>query len=732
MTYAKTIAATLLLASSTLFAVKTQYWITNTEEAFAKGTLINLVINNRGAMKLSRQTKSLLPEDQHFDAITAMAVASDGSIIFGTFPDNKIIQFKEGKLETLAELEDKTITTIYITTDNKILVATAGERGEILQVTKAGEAPRSIFTREGVDYIWSILQSGDKLLLATGPDAVIYQLRPDGTSAQVAKLDGENVLSMIAGKDGTVYAGTGENGLVYRIDSNSGKPFLLYDAAEAEITSLAMDKDGNLIAATGEEREAAPVPPKMETGKPEQVENHPNIPSKTPTAPKEGEGAELPGMIPRDQPAAPESVSTTQESAPNEPTIPNMPGIGSSNVAASETQGNAVYKISPAGFCTELYRGPVIIHSMAIDENAIILGTGDEGKVIEINPSAEENAILAHTDSAQVNHIARAKDGSILLGTSNAGQILSMSNGYASEGSYESEIHDAAGAATFGTTQLRGQLPEGTSLTVSVRSGNSADPEKGGWSDWSASEPVKEYLPTKTAAGRYFQYKLNFKTFDSTKSAELDEIIQSYQRPNIAPRVTSISVMPDNQTPANGTHAISWEATDDNGDSMEYTVYSRVVGKSAWVELAKDLSTVTYAWTSKDTVDGRYEIKVVASDAKDNQPGEGLTASRLSSPITVDNSPPVIGDIAVSPDGANTKVTLRAVDRAGSIEKLEYALDNAIHWQKRLPDDTIADSPEERFTVLLTGISKGPHTLSVRATDQQGNVSYENINVTGQ
>ena len=86
----------------------------------------------------------------------------------------------------------------------------------------------------------------------------------------------------------------------------------------------------------------------------------------------------------------------------------------------------------------------------------------------------------------------------------------------------------------------------------------------------------------------------------------------------------------------------------------------------------------------------------------------------------------MIGDAKV--DG--TTVTFRVVDRAGTVASVEYAVDSATHWQKSLPDDTMADSPEERYTLALKGLAKGQHTLTVRATDDRGNAGYETISVS--
>ena len=57
------------------------------------------------------------------------------------------------------------------------------------------------------------------------------------------------------------------------------------------------------------------------------------------------------------------------------------------------------------------------------------------------------------------------------------------------------------------------------------------------------------------------------------------------------------------------------------------------------------LADPTYDWETRGVGDGRYEIKVEATDAAYNPSGQGKTSSRVSDPIVVDNTAPLIGDI---------------------------------------------------------------------------------------
>ena len=71
-----------------------------------------------------------------------------------------------------------------------------------------------------------------------------------------------------------------------------------------------------------------------------------------------------------------------------------------------------------------------------------------------------------------------------------------------------------------------------------------------------------------------------------------------------------------------------------------------------------------------------------------------------------------------------------AGDRAGTVGKVEYAVNSSDHWQAVLPSDNIFDSPEETVVFAVPGLAPGRHQLTIRATDAHGNQGFENLLVT--
>ena len=748
-------AFALLLATTSALAVKTEFWAQTSADDFGKGTSGGVVVTKNGQLRLSRKIESILPNESHFDSIPAVAEAPDESIVFGAFPTGEVKRLKDGKLTTVASFTDQAITSIAFDDKGRLLVSAGGEKGRVYRIEKDGDKPKLIFENDDAKYVWAIVPDGDRLLLATGPSGGVYEIGAGGVSKKVADLDGNNVLCLVKGPDGNLYAGTDGEGLVYRIDSKTDKTFVMYDAAESEISALAFDKAGNLLAATSEVKpdQAGAGEEKLKHGKPEKPNaGESAIKGKPPAAPKQPDhepGDAIPSGKPSPPPAplddakadgkadakadvAADAKADAAASEPAKAPAGGQPAVGGP-VDGTGT-GNALYRIDGRGFATELWRGDVVIYGLAVSGDSILLATGDDGQIEEIRPGDEDSGVLARTDGATVNAILTTRDGSLLVATSEAGQLLKISAGNADSGAYESDVLDAGMTSAFGKMHLVGQMPNGTSISVQTRSGNTKDPETGGWDDWTNAAPAKEFLPVTSPAAQFLQFRLTLATKDAGKSPVVDEVSEAYQKPNLAPHISAVTVTPAADAANPGAMTVAWEAADPNEDELRYSVFIKAQGQAAWIKLADDLTETSHTWATRSenggVPDGRYDVKVVASDARANLPGEGKQASRVSDSVLIDNTPPVIGDIKTDIADGKATVHLRVVDRSGTVAGLETTLDRVDHWQKQLPDDKIADSPEETYTVSLGEPSKGLHALTVRATDDRGNAALETVTIT--
>jgi hypothetical protein len=176
-----------------------------------------------------------------------------------------------------------------------------------------------------------------------------------------------------------------------------------------------------------------------------------------------------------------------------------------------------------------------------------------------------------------------------------------------------------------------------------------------------------------------------------------------------------------------GTQTISWDASDPNSDALVYTLYYRMEPQGPWILLKDDLRDSSYDWDTRTAADGRYQVKVVASDALANAPDQGSTASRVSDSFLVDNTPPTIGDLAYKITGNDVQISFRAQDLSSRIASAEYALDSSADWQTVLPVDNIFDSPDESVNFTIKGLSPGAHQVTIRVTDEPGNQGLQTV-----
>jgi hypothetical protein len=162
-----------------------------------------------------------------------------------------------------------------------------------------------------------------------------------------------------------------------------------------------------------------------------------------------------------------------------------------------------------------------------------------------------------------------------------------------------------------------------------------------------------------------------------------------------------------------------------------FAVYWRGEGERNWHLLKDKISERYLSFDAGLLPDGRYTIKVVASDAPVHTDADTLTGERVSGDFVVDTTPPVPGVLAAQMQGGKIHATFDAKDASSPIAHAEYSVD-AGPWQYLEPADHISDSLSEHYDFLAeippattTPASLTPdpkeHVIAVRVYDR-----YEN------
>jgi hypothetical protein len=190
-----------------------------------------------------------------------------------------------------------------------------------------------------------------------------------------------------------------------------------------------------------------------------------------------------------------------------------------------------------------------------------------------------------------------------------------------------------------------------------------------------------------------------------------------------------IAQVPPRRFYQRGARSFQWQAEDRNGDTLEYAVYYRALNDKTFRLLKDKLRDNFYTIDGATLADGRYVIKIVASDAPDNPPALRLTGERLSEPVDIDNTPPVVkllGQAQLTREGV--RVVFAVDDATGRIKRSDASIDGST-WSPIFPDDGIADSGHETYSVEIAKLAPGEHTISLRSFDTSGNVGTLSVTV---
>ena len=147
-------------------------------------------------------------------------------------------------------------------------------------------------------------------------------------------------------------------------------------------------------------------------------------------------------------------------------------------------------------------------------------------------------------------------------------------------------------------------------------------------------------------------------------------------------------------------------------------------GDQAWQNLRSGLTETIFVWDTTTVADGRYVIRLTASDSPSNAADRRLEGDRESDPISVDNTPPAI-TTEVTKSATGARLIVRVRDAQNPIQKVEYSVGGG-PWQLVFPADGLADSPEERYEIPLANESDATR-LVIRATDLLQNVTSQAV-----
>lgn len=655
-----------VLATSDAGAVGTRTFVLDSLDKMSGGDLKGVSVGADGTVRAGFTLGSAAVPDA--TTIFTATTLADGSTLIGTSPNGKVYKAVGDTISLFAETGALAVTSIVQAKNGAVYAATMPDG----KIVKLAQGKADVFAAlPDTSHVWAIVldKNGNGLYAGTGPEGKVFHVEPSGSSSVYFRSTDPNIVSLALAENGDLYAGSSGKGQLYKI-TGPGRATVVGDMPGDEVKAIAIGKSGAVWVISNEYGEP-PEPPKRSAAA---------------------------GRMP----AGPSTGAKVK------------PGKGQLHRFDAQGRAERMMKHDDTHYM-----------SLSVDENGTpYVGTGAEGRVYTVD-DAHSVSLVADTDERQVGALF-VKGGKGFVATTDPPVFHRILGRGGPDAVWTSKVLDATLRARFGTLSWRAS----GALEFSYRTGGTGLPDAT-WTGWSSP------ITTPTAingSARYVQVRARF---SRDPNAVLSEVTIPFVTDNVRPVVTEVTAStksastkePVKEVPASGGEPpkhdsvvkVTWKVDNPDADPLRYRVSFKREGQTQWRDALKpdEIHTKTeLEWETSALPEGKYRLRVEASDEPANPPDQVLKHALESDTIVVDNTPPRIDTLALT--GRRLKV--RAVDGTSPIARVEIAVDGRTEWRPLAPADGVFDTVDESVDADVSSIvPPGSHVVVVRAFDAAGN-----------
>lgn len=666
-------AGALLWATSS-GAVGTRTFQLDKGEDFKGGDLKGVAVDSSGKVRAGLA----LGANAVAEASTIWSVLpeKDGAFLLGTGNEGKLLRLKDGKVSTVAETKALVITSLVEAWGGTVVMGTMPD-GKVMKLDRGKVT--DLVAIKGVEHIWAVAfdKKSNSVFAATGPEGKLYRVDQNGTAQVYFDAAEQHLMSVAVAPDGTVYAGASDKAKLYKI-TGPGRGSVMHDFARTEVRAISVSAKGEVYAIANEIQSGAYAPPRRDRMAPEAA---------GPTAkPPKTRGK---GVLVR------------------------FEADGTPDILLDEKEEHF----------TSLTLG---------DDGKPYVGTGAEGRVYTVD-DAHNSVLVADTEERMIgalsltgkNKFVAASDPAVFHPVRGVGGTDSV---------WTSKVLDAGIRAKFG----RMTWVATGAIELSARSGNTKEPDDT-WSAW--GKGLAAPGPVDAPPARFVQIRARW---NKDASAVLSELTLPFVTDNLRAVITSVDAggkssdmggdnVPQSGGPVDGSASskvsLTWKVDNPDKDKLRYSVQYRLVGTTTWYDMLKPkekLTAESYSWETSDLPEGEYRVRVTASDELSNPPARVRKHTLESGVVLVDNTPPRIEGLAVT----GRRVKGRAIDGVGPIKRIEISIVGSDEWFPFEPKDGIFDEQSEDFEADVSSFApQGASLATVRVYDKANNFVVRSVSL---
>jgi hypothetical protein len=268
------LGALLALATAALVpsahAVGTRSFTLDTLDELKGGDLTGVAIDSNGNVRAGL-TLGATPLGDATSVWSAVALP-DGAVLLGTGNDGKVARVANGQSTFVATTGELAVSALALAWNGEVVAGTFPD-GKLFKVpggAAAKEAAATAFvTLPGAEDVWGLAYDAKAKVLyaATGPEGKLFRVDASGKADVYFDSDEPHLVSVAVADDGTVYAGSNGKALLYKI-TGPGKATVVHDFDGDDVKALALGKDGALYAIANKYSEAFAAPKRNKPGPP--------------------------------------------------------------------------------------------------------------------------------------------------------------------------------------------------------------------------------------------------------------------------------------------------------------------------------------------------------------------------------------------------------------------------------------------------------------------------------